>query len=85
MTLLLCCQANHLVGLKRTYLKLSFLSVEDLTKFKREIMPAIKKNNERDKSHDAYLSMLVPTTSVESSAPSGKRISDQLENVIDLR
>ena len=45
---------NHLVGLKGRYLKLRFLSVEDLMKAKREIMPAVRKNRERDKSCPAY-------------------------------
>ena len=42
------------MGLKRYYLKLSFLSVEDLTKVKREIQPAVRKNKERDKSTEVY-------------------------------
>ena len=52
-------QHNHLVNLKRVYLKLSFLSVDDLMKVRREIMPAIKKNKEAEKSHTAYADMLV--------------------------
>ena len=51
-------KANHLVGLKMTYLKLSFLTVEDLTKVKRDLNPAIRKNKEREKSNDAYTAML---------------------------
>ena len=51
-------QANHLVGLKRKYLKLSFNSVTDLMKAKRDVMPAIRKNKEREKSNNAYTSML---------------------------
>ena len=47
-------QPNHLVGLRRYYLKLSFLSVEDLTKVKRDIQPAVRKNKERDKSTEVY-------------------------------
>lgn len=43
------------MGLKRQYVKLSFLSVEDLTKVKREIHPAVRKNKERDKSQEAYM------------------------------
>ncbi len=45
---------NHLVGLKRRYLKLRFSSVEDLIKGKREIMPAVRKNRERDKVCTTY-------------------------------
>ena len=51
-------QHNHLVGLKRIYLKLSFLTVEDLNKVKREIHPAVRKNKEQDNSTDAYTAML---------------------------
>lgn len=54
----LCSKPNHLVGLKRNYIKLSFNTVDDLIKVKREISPAIRKNREREKSNDAYTSML---------------------------
>ena len=40
------------------YLKLSFMSTEDLTKVKREINPAVRKNKEREKANDAYTTML---------------------------
>lgn len=55
---LLLPQHNHLVGLKRNYIKLSFNTVDDLIKVKREISPAVRKNREREKSNDAYTSML---------------------------
>ena len=45
---------NHLVGLKGRYLKLRFHSVEDLIKAKRDILPAVKKNREREKARSAY-------------------------------
>ena len=45
---------NHLVGLKRRYLKLRFHSVEDLMKAKREVMPAVRKNREREKNCYTY-------------------------------
>ena len=51
-------QPNHLVGLKRKYLKLSFDSTQELMKVRRSLMPAIKKNQEREKSSDSYASML---------------------------
>uniref|UniRef100_A0A2K5U6L9 DNA polymerase epsilon catalytic subunit n=1 Tax=Macaca fascicularis TaxID=9541 RepID=A0A2K5U6L9_MACFA len=45
---------NHLVGLKRNYIKLSFHTVEDLVKVRKEISPAVKKNREQDHASDAY-------------------------------
>lgn len=45
---------NHLVGLKRRYLKLQFATVEDLMKAKREVMSAVRKNKEREKARSTY-------------------------------
>lgn len=51
-------QQNHLIGLKRNYIKLSFNTVDDLMKVKREISPAVRKNREKEQSNDTYTSML---------------------------
>ena len=45
---------NHLVGLKQRYLKLQFVTVEDLMKAKREIMSAVRKNKDREKARSTY-------------------------------
>ncbi|XP_043925704.1 DNA polymerase epsilon catalytic subunit A [Protopterus annectens] len=52
---------NHLVGLKRHYIKLFFGTVDDLIKVRKEIMPAVRKNKERETSNDAYTTMLSRT------------------------
>uniref|UniRef100_A0A669BHH7 DNA polymerase epsilon catalytic subunit n=1 Tax=Oreochromis niloticus TaxID=8128 RepID=A0A669BHH7_ORENI len=81
---------NHLVGLKRNYIKLAFNTVDDLVKVKREIAPAVRKNREREQSNDAYTSMLSSAlsggnvTSVDEDGMS-KSISDQLDNIVDMR
>uniref|UniRef100_A0A915HL00 DNA polymerase epsilon catalytic subunit n=1 Tax=Romanomermis culicivorax TaxID=13658 RepID=A0A915HL00_ROMCU len=49
---------NHLIGLQRTFLKLSFLNVQNLTKVKRDLMPKIRKNREKQKSKSDYADML---------------------------
>jgi len=56
---MLCVQPNHLVGLKRNYLKLSFLCVEDLMKVKKEIFAAVRKNRDWEKSSSAYSDLLM--------------------------
>ncbi|XP_029296654.1 DNA polymerase epsilon catalytic subunit A [Cottoperca gobio] len=81
---------NHLVGLKRSYIKLSFTTLDDLMKVKREISPAVRKNRERESSNDVYTSMLSSALSggnVTSAEEDGmsKRISDQLDNIVDMR
>uniref|UniRef100_A0A3B3CYW5 DNA polymerase epsilon catalytic subunit n=1 Tax=Oryzias melastigma TaxID=30732 RepID=A0A3B3CYW5_ORYME len=81
---------NHLVGLKRNYIKLSFNTVDDLIKVKREISPAVRKNREREQSNDEYTSMLssalsgVGVTTADEDGIS-KSIVDQLDNVVDMR
>ncbi|XP_077864309.1 DNA polymerase epsilon catalytic subunit A-like [Saccoglossus kowalevskii] len=78
---------NHLVGLKRNYLKLSFLTVSDLNKVKRDLMPVVRKNKEREKSSDSYTSLLTSQLSgqAETSSTASKKLSDQLDNIIDIR
>ncbi|XP_052805264.1 DNA polymerase epsilon catalytic subunit A-like [Mya arenaria] len=70
---------NHLVGLKRQYVKLSFLSVEDLMKVKRDIQPAVRKNKANDKSHEVYTSYMDDDDLVS------KKTVDQMENIVDIR
>ncbi|KAK3107356.1 hypothetical protein FSP39_012618, partial [Pinctada imbricata] len=76
---------NHLVGLKRHYLKLSFLSVEDLTKVKREIQPAVKKNKEQEKSNQAYTALLTSHLLGEDGDNAGGKVTNQFDNIVDMR
>uniref|UniRef100_A0A8C2PPH2 DNA polymerase epsilon catalytic subunit n=1 Tax=Cyprinus carpio TaxID=7962 RepID=A0A8C2PPH2_CYPCA len=75
---------NHLVGLKRNYIKLSFNTVDDLVKVKREISPAVRKNREREKSNDAYTSMLSSLVTADEDGTS-KKMTEQPDNIIDMR
>ncbi|XP_036454918.1 DNA polymerase epsilon catalytic subunit A [Colossoma macropomum] len=81
---------NHLVGLKRNYIKLSFNTVDDLIKVKREISPAVRKNREREKSNDAYTNMLSSAlvgggVMMADEDGTSKKIADQLDNIMDMR
>ncbi len=49
---------NHLVGLKGTFIKLSFLNCTDLIKVKKELMPKIRRNRERKSCRTDYSDML---------------------------
>ncbi|XP_038229566.1 DNA polymerase epsilon catalytic subunit A isoform X2 [Dermochelys coriacea] len=80
---------NHLVGLKRNYIKLSFNTVEDLVKVRREISPAVKKNRERDQASDTYTSMLSSaliggSLTTDDEGPSKKSVN-QMDNIVDMR
>lgn len=81
---------NHLVGLKRSYIKLYFLSVDDLVKVRKEISPAVRKNKERDQASDTYTAMLSSALAGTSMAigeeeGTSKKIADQLDNILDMR
>ncbi|XP_062890220.1 DNA polymerase epsilon catalytic subunit A isoform X2 [Mobula hypostoma] len=79
---------NHLVGLKRLYIKLAFNTVDELMKVRKEIFPAVRKNKEKEKSNDAYTVMLASALAggnVTEEEETSKKISDQMENIIDIR
>ena len=46
--------ANHLSGVRRTYLKLSFRNVQDLISVKRVVEPIVRKNAKRSQVRAAY-------------------------------
>ena len=45
---------NHLLGYRRTYLKLEFANVHDLMAVRRDIMPIAEKNKKNMNAMDAY-------------------------------
>lgn len=45
---------NHLSGLQKKYMKISFFNVQGLLKVRDELMPAIKANQARNTATDAY-------------------------------
>ena len=55
--------ANHLVGLKQTYIKMSFLNMTDLQKARKDLLSAVRKNKERLKNASAYQEMLADAMS----------------------
>ncbi|VDK84402.1 unnamed protein product [Litomosoides sigmodontis] len=73
---------NHLSGLKRTYLKISFPSLNELLKFKKDITPILKRNQEREKQTTSYTNLLT------RHLGSRKVVFDEgdvLEKIIDMR
>lgn len=85
MKRIVCLQHNHLIGLKQHYLRLSFLTITDLLKVRRELKPAVKKNCEQQKHNNFYTEML--TTALASKGDSGttRKTADQMENIVDIR
>ncbi|XP_020214340.1 DNA polymerase epsilon catalytic subunit A isoform X3 [Cajanus cajan] len=69
---------NHLSGLRKSYLKLSFDTVQQLMDVKRDLMPSIERNKAKSDAAEAFLSM-----STERSRE--HKHQDFLECIIDLR
>jgi DNA polymerase epsilon subunit 1 len=77
---------NHLIGMKRKYLKLRFYTVDDLMKAKRDIMPVVKRNKEREKSKSVYdPSMFTGGFMQNTGAGPTTLVTDQLDNIVDIR
>ncbi|XP_005182541.1 DNA polymerase epsilon catalytic subunit 1 [Musca domestica] len=78
---------NHLAGIKQQYLKLSFLNQTAMTKVRREIMAAVRKNTEREKSNTFYLQMLANSLAANASndGEGSKKQLDYMDCVKELR
>ncbi|VDM60133.1 unnamed protein product [Angiostrongylus costaricensis] len=75
---------NHLSGLKRTYIKLSFPSTSELGKVKRDILPNVRKNKERIKRESQYCSYLARLVNMGESSYDVQD-DDVMSNIIDIR
>uniref|UniRef100_A0A915Q6B6 DNA polymerase epsilon catalytic subunit n=1 Tax=Setaria digitata TaxID=48799 RepID=A0A915Q6B6_9BILA len=73
---------NHLSGLKRTYLKISFPSLNELLKFKKDITPTLKRNQEREKKVTSYTNLLTRHLGAQETLSDE---GDVIEKIIDLR
>ena len=74
--------ANHLVGIKQRYIKLSFLNMTDLQKVRKDLLAAVRKNKERMKNASAYQELIQEQLAGESGAITK---SNPMENIADIR
>ncbi|CEF64463.1 DNA polymerase epsilon catalytic subunit A [Strongyloides ratti] len=72
---------NHLSGVKSKYLKLSFPSVTELQKVKKELMPVIEKNKKRIASETEYKSLLAKHLGNINT----HEIGDAIDKIIEIR
>lgn len=79
-------QPNHLIGLKQKYLKLSFVSITELLKVRRDMLAAVKKSKERAKTSTYYTEMMNNVLNVNGVHEfQTKKHTDQFENIVDIR
>ncbi|VDN09429.1 unnamed protein product, partial [Dibothriocephalus latus] len=83
---------NHLVGIKARYLKLSFNSVDELTRVRREIASRVKANREIQSLKSSYTDMLGEHFADTTDASSGysktkmaSKVTDALDYLSDIR
>lgn len=79
--------ANHLVGKKQHFLKLSFLNQTAMTKVRRELNAAVKRNLEREKSNTFYMQMLSSSLAASNIGSDGevKKQMDYMDLILDIR
>ena len=70
---------NHLVGLKQTYIKVSFLTETELKKVRKDILAAVRRQKDKQKTSSAYTDLLEAKI-----GQSGVR-SNPMDNIIDAR
>ncbi|CAG4957344.1 unnamed protein product [Colias eurytheme] len=76
---------NHLSGLKQRYIKLSFMSQNEMMKVRREILTAVNKNKEREKKDAIYAEMLTNALTSAAAIEHAKKTTDHMENILDIR
>lgn len=73
---------NHLTGLKRQMIKMSFLNTNTMNKTRLEINRAVKKNKEREKTNTFYMKLL--TATLAGSSEDNQNL-DYMDFLMDLR
>ncbi|CAH4036854.1 unnamed protein product [Pieris brassicae] len=76
---------NHLSGIKQRFIKLSFMSQNEMMKVRREILTAVNKNKEREKKDAIYAEMLTNALTSAAAIEHAKKTTDHMENILDIR
>ena len=81
---------NHLLGYRRTFLRLVFRNVGDLLSVRKVLLPVATTNKEKLDALDTYAEVVNASLAgmdleSEAAASSRKNISDALDYVVDIR
>lgn len=75
---------NHLIGKQQQFLKLFFPNSTAMNKVRREIMAAVRKNREREKTNTNYIKLLSSSLAHSSSTVTTKS-ADYFDYIVDIR
>lgn len=73
------------MGLKQRYLKLSFYSITDLIKVRKDILAVVRQNKKRENANTYYTEMLTNALSSRDDNVHAKINVDHMENILDIR
>ncbi|CAL55806.1 DNA polymerase epsilon, catalytic subunit A,C-terminal [Ostreococcus tauri] len=76
---------NHLSGLKQTYLKVEFLTVQELMDVRREILPIVSKNKKKTSAASAYEALSRQESIDAGNKPRKLQLTDYEEAMVDIR
>ncbi|XP_026760531.2 DNA polymerase epsilon catalytic subunit 1 [Galleria mellonella] len=76
---------NHLSGIKQRYIKLTFMSQNEMMKVRKELLTAVNKNKEREKKDAIYAEMLTNALTSAAAIEHAKKTTDHMENILDIR
>ncbi|PIC54700.1 hypothetical protein B9Z55_003843 [Caenorhabditis nigoni] len=79
---------DHLSGLKKTYIKLSFTSTVEMMKIRKDLMPLVRKNTDRIKKESAYADYLARNLGGKggnSGTSDAQLDGDILNQIVDIR
>ncbi|GAB4815178.1 hypothetical protein N2152v2_002224 [Parachlorella kessleri] len=75
---------NHLSGLRRKLLKLTFWNMDTLNQVRREVAPIVGRNKRRKEGTSAYAAL--STAQQPTAKKAGKeRLQDALDSIVDMR
>lgn len=78
--------ANHLSGLQQDFIKMTFANNTAMIKVRRELLAAVRKNREREKTNTNYIKMLSNSLQQASiQQDHGMRTADYLDSIVDVR
>ncbi|KAI9013156.1 hypothetical protein BC832DRAFT_282542 [Gaertneriomyces semiglobifer] len=79
-------QANHLLGIKRTLLKIKFWNMQNLMACRRDLLPAVNRNKAKQDSMGAYEELAeMAVQKAEHDQAIHRNTREALDYVVDLR
>ncbi|KAI9141033.1 DNA polymerase-like protein epsilon [Paraphysoderma sedebokerense] len=78
---------NHLLGNKRTLLKLVFRNVADLLAVRKVVLPAVQKNRQKNEAMEVYADTVMQSMQLEGTGKksASRQIIDAIDNIVDIR